>query len=695
MVGFDGFEPIHTIFYSVFHPTEGPKVCYQFPPNNLDNYSINFDSIRSYVIPKPQLCNKLLTLKYGNYRIIGYPITINCSIYARNNFSFNLVFVFPYECKTSPYESVIVKLGKMFRVLEEQSQFLSKAEKDLAYFDFKAILHSSLDQDSKLKPEKDSSGNNNGNSNNSNNDQSNSANATDSKKNSSYLFEKYKEIQEFVSNDESDFSIQDFIMRLYQDLNNYSECLIPIDAGNAVDIKLFPLLRPPPATISIEDVPISRVNLKEIIDVNWDPTMLKIVPHIDGVNSIAKIAKLSDSDTVLVIECIKHFIYYGCVVISDIFQFSNIYAPTSLLRNFLTDPLMATECQTYVTVPESSTLHQLPLESLSKLKLDSDGSDSQNLRKSKNGIDSRAASFVSSRGASSHNENSSLYSRSDLYLNRHRSESSISSQNTNDLNGNVKQLPTRSTLFDLYRSLSQGVTLKEWYKENFFEIRNNGIDIRKFIIFGIINGLLYRCQSFPVTANFEEINKVKKFKDIQNRKETRKDKLQKQLSQDIFSTSDIKVGEDLISGRNRRIQTLDLDIADSVLKNVYKKLTLKTEEENSSNRALNSQELEKKSVQSLFESSNPYSKVPKRPGTLSKVSFQQNSNMQYSASSGDVTENEDINNLEKLRKQNEQILLEALESTENLDKICVLLEKPRSEVEEMLKHLVDFKVINS
>ena len=87
---FEGFVDIHSIFYSTFHPTEGSKVKFDFPPRSLENSGINFDSIKNYVIPKRALCHRLITFKYGNYRIACYPVTVNSSIYARNFFSFNI-----------------------------------------------------------------------------------------------------------------------------------------------------------------------------------------------------------------------------------------------------------------------------------------------------------------------------------------------------------------------------------------------------------------------------------------------------------------------------------------------------------------------------------------------------------------------------------------------------------------------------
>ena len=105
----DGFAPILAMFYSVFHPTEGTKVIHQVPSgvvvlpssddnkinNNLPDSSafeeplFDFDVIKNYVIPKPSLCNKLVTLKVDKYRVLGFPVNIYGSHYARNSFGFN------------------------------------------------------------------------------------------------------------------------------------------------------------------------------------------------------------------------------------------------------------------------------------------------------------------------------------------------------------------------------------------------------------------------------------------------------------------------------------------------------------------------------------------------------------------------------------------------------------------------------
>lgn len=682
---FEGFVPIHTIFYAVFHPTEGTKVRSEFPPGNLESNNINFDTIKNYVIPKPQLCHKLLTLKYKNYRLASYPVTINSSFYARNFFSFNFVFVFPYDCETSPYEPAIARLGKMFRVLEEQNQILSKAERDTVYFDFKSA-ETTADQDSKLNSEKGTK---------------------KPAQNQGLVLEKYYQILTDIEKNESNFSVKDLVMRIYQDLNNYSECLIPIDAGNAVDIKIFPLMTPPNSRISIEDVPTSTVNLNKVIDVNWDPTMLKIVPYIDGLNSIAKIAKLSDSDPDLVVECIKHLIYYNCVLLSDIFQFSNIYAPASLLRMFLTDTTLASECQVYAVLAESSKLPSLPFERATKGEVESINQDLPTSRRKRRESGSRTTSMSSSSEVSSHKQQSFTPSPSSnlLYKTGKQSEGSFSSYNTNGSRQTAKHLPTKSCLFDLYRSLSQGIALREWYRINFNTIRANNIDVRRFITFGIIKGLIYRCYSFPVMKNLEIFDFAKRLNAegaAPSAAYNKKINKPQTFSKNIFSTSDIKFGaEESGKGSNKKHTALNLDIGDEVLRNVYKKISNTYHSESRSTLANPMSRLYQNGSQgSLSDSSNSNIYHPKRSERQSKVSFDMNQEgviraKPFAASQRVRTKDDEAMRSLERKRETELLLLESVEAAESIDQICVKLEKPRHQVEELLKELGDYKIINS
>lgn len=601
-LNFEGFVPIHTIFYTIFHPTQGSKVCYQFPNNSLQDSNINFDSIKNFIIPKPQLCHRLLTIKYGNYRIASYPVAVNSSSYARNYFRFNFVFVFQYNCETSPYEAAITRLGKLFRSLEEQKQILSNAESDTSLFKSDNLNENQF--------------------NNNKNSITNTITATTTTK---------KKINKI--------SVQDILMRLYQDLNNYSECFIPIDDGIAIDIKIFPILKKPEfVNITIEDVPMLIVNISKIVDSNWDPTMISILPFINGFNSIMMISKLSDCDPDLVIECIKHLIYYKCIILTDIFSFDNIYAPTSLIKQFLIDPILAHDCQNYVLLPKSSVLNNLPFFINNTINTNTNNNTTSTTTNNNNYSHQKSRSISSSCKTNSssivddtfstNNDSLMFYSNSQKI----RSASTISSDGLNSNSNKFDQqkpyfYPTKSTLFDLYRSLSQGITLENWYMENFNTIKDNHIDIRKFIQFGIIKKLIYKLKSYPIMQKRDVI-----LRESLTNKLTQVEKYRQ--SNAFLSTSDIK-----------------FDIGDKLLNSIYKK--------------------------------------------LSKVSFERQNFNNNSILNKKITNKEKIIDPLILNHDEKLLLLKSLEKIESFDRICVKLGKSRIEVQQLVNDIGDYKVINA
>ena len=621
---FKGFVPIHTIFYANFHPTEGSKVCYQFPPNNLQSHSINFDSFKNYIIPKPQLCHRLLTFKYGDYRIVSYPVTVNSPIYARNFFSFNFVFVFPYECATCPYEPSIKRLGKMFMLLEEQIQILSRAAEDPIYFKTQGTSGNSDGKEGKAAGLVAVAG------------ESWASGVTS--------------IGAGVAPAYNNFSIEDLLRRIFQDLNNYSECLIPITKGNTVDIKIFPLLRPPTSIqLSIEDVPVSLVDLNKIVDLNWDPTMISILPFIDGLNCISNISKLSDSDPNLVIECIKHLIYYNCVIITDIFKFTNIYTPTSLIHNFLTDPKLSYDCQNYVTAPSDSSLNWLPFRASSSRA----GSESQTGRLRFKGLHKKSSSMVSSKSTPTSirsgsntsagsddtvsSETTSSTMNSGYVHDRKASEGSVSSDGYFASVVRTRYLPLRSTLFDLYRSLNYGMDLKCWYEKHFEVIQSNNIDVRRFIRFGLINKIIYRVHSYPVLLDSNEI--------MTGLDEGRqREPFTPSTTVATTTTTAAAAAAAANSGtENLLLSTSDikLDVGDKILNSIYKKL-LKVSFEDS-----------EKNIQEQVKSKDP-----------------------------------------KLTPEERTVLLESLRNFEPMDRICIRLGKSYNDVLLLLNDTGNYKIVN-
>lgn len=168
------------------------------------------------------------------------------------------------------------------------------------------------------------------------------------------LFRTLEEQSQFLSRDGSapdSGKIYALCEILLEDLNNYSEAMIPIDASNTLNIKLFPTY-PPPPPLYAHHVPLATVRLGELVDENWDLTMLRVLPWINGVNSLKQVALLADADFKLVRKAIRHLLYYGCVLLLDIFSFGAIYAPTAEVAAFVESKEMQVECGRYVALGE-------------------------------------------------------------------------------------------------------------------------------------------------------------------------------------------------------------------------------------------------------------------------------------------------------------------------------------------------------
>ena len=133
-----------------------------------------------------------------------------------------------------------------------------------------------------------------------------------------------------------------------EDLNNYNECMIPIDDSNTINMKLFPSQVDPPPVKSWH-VPIAKINFQEIVDDRWDLTMRKVIPCIDGVSNVLVISMKADVSLELTKLALQHLLYYKTVMLLDMFFWGNVYALTPVMRNFITnEDGMQDECAAYV-----------------------------------------------------------------------------------------------------------------------------------------------------------------------------------------------------------------------------------------------------------------------------------------------------------------------------------------------------------
>ncbi|KAF2846900.1 nitrogen permease regulator 2 [Plenodomus tracheiphilus IPT5] len=436
---------IKAIFYTRFHHEKGNRVLHQVPagsiipsqlPSALPTPLIPFPSVTQYLIPTQQFCDRLLTFCVNHHRVIGYPVCIREGRYSRNEFIFNFAIVIgENEADWACYGEVVRKLGRLLRGLEEQGGFLSREEDgvwdDDAGIGTGAGYYGDLDDD-------------NG-------------------------------VGGFgVGGGSKVYALCEMVL---EDLNNYAECMIPIDDSNTINLKLFPT-RPPPPPILAHQVPLLTMSLSSLqTPISSDLTLNRVLTYINGINSISRIAQLADTDLSLTRRAIQHLVYYGCLVLLDIFSFGAIYAPTAEIGGFIMDTDVKDECMRYVRVPR--------LRTGSNSKTVRLGSESDSSRDEQGSVSSSATHLISPGAPTP---------RTSEYPNPNPTPN-----NPNDDDDGEDTWPIdHETLITLYTSLRQGLTLKNWVLEHLHQL--SGIDVRRLITFGIIKGFLYRVHKYAIVA---------------------------------------------------------------------------------------------------------------------------------------------------------------------------------------------------
>lgn len=188
----------------------------------------------------------------------------------------------------------------------------------------------------------------------------------------------------------------------------------------------------------------------------------QIAPYINGVNSVRIISILADASFSLTCRAIRHLLYYGCLFILDIFSFSAIYAPTAQFNaTIASDEAMQEECARYVNTlfaPPSS-----PAAASARQPLSDDLSPS------------------ATPTAPPRPDPREIWPP-------------VGGDGPEDDRGVVDGVG----IVELYASLKQGQSVKQWYMQHSQQLAN--IDIRRFITFGIIKGFLYRVHKYAYAS---------------------------------------------------------------------------------------------------------------------------------------------------------------------------------------------------
>jgi nitrogen permease regulator 2 len=100
-------------------------------------------------------------------------------------------------------------------------------------------------------------------------------------------------------------------------------------------------------------VPVLTCDVDQLVSDQWDLSIRRILPFIDGINFVKKLAILADMDIDIARDCIRQLASHKLVAIIDIFQFSNVYVATPDIRNLFSDRKMQRACLRYIAVSES------------------------------------------------------------------------------------------------------------------------------------------------------------------------------------------------------------------------------------------------------------------------------------------------------------------------------------------------------
>ena len=191
-------------------------------------------------------------------------------------------------------------------------------------------------------------------------------------------------------------------------------------------------------------------------------------------NSVQIISTLAEADFVLTCRAIRHLLYYGCIFLLDIFSFSAIYAPTAKFGSTIaSDEEMQRECACYVNTRFASMPVNL-------------GRSTSASGASQSGSVSRVRKDISC-------DNSSV-DQNDIWPPLGDTTTTMTS------NKQSNKVVDGVRIVELYASLKQGQSVKQWYLEHMNELAN--IDVRRFITFGVIKGFLYRVHKYAYDTGY-------------------------------------------------------------------------------------------------------------------------------------------------------------------------------------------------
>lgn len=116
-------------------------------------------------------------------------------------------------------------------------------------------------------------------------------------------------------------------------------------------------------------MPIPLVDLNRVVAKDWDLVLQAIKPYLDGNNYVKKacffpscpssvltlpqIQQLASVESESLKKALQHLLYYKCIVLGDIFQYSNMYRVTAGIHALARDKEMQAQCVRAATLADS------------------------------------------------------------------------------------------------------------------------------------------------------------------------------------------------------------------------------------------------------------------------------------------------------------------------------------------------------
>ncbi|KAK4042255.1 nitrogen permease regulator 2 [Parachaetomium inaequale] len=264
-----------------------------------------------------------------------------------------------------------------------------------------------------------------------------------------------------------------------EDLNNYGECMTPVDDANTINMKLFPH-HPTPPEVKGWHVPVAKMKFADVVDPTWDLTLQRVVTHIDGVSDVRRIAFLADVSLELTQLALRHLLYYDTILLLDMFFFGACYAPRPGIHDFIANVGgMVDECANYVCVGAAT-------------------SASSNSSSGQQQPSQAAAGSVGAAGGGAEREGSSTGQGGDDNPTENSHDDSTTTTTTHG------HRVSNYMLIKLMTTFCVGKTVAEWLKGHMdggFDVLRF-VDVRRLVQFGVIKGCLYRVHKYVVSKQY-------------------------------------------------------------------------------------------------------------------------------------------------------------------------------------------------